>query len=438
MAGPIDYGIQQPDITAALTGGLQQGMALRDTLDGREAARAKAEQDAKNKAAMEKDIGELTAREAPATALEIARFNLKYPDHAAKFKEGFSKMTEAAKQNQIGQVSEVYGAMEAGDFELAEGIIAQQVAAAENSGDTGGAKAGNIMLEVLRKNPEAAKNSTGMTLAGMMGEDNFIGTFTGMAEESRKRKLDPSKQSKAQAEAETAATEAKFAESNAVLELQKKGVDISKVQEDEQVSKANRQVANLTKIKDKTMDTLKQQELQLKIDEKVEERDTKARELVASGEATYTLLDNSLNTIDRLLASPELDDVIGSFEGGMFGNILPSDGEADAIALIETIQSQQFLDNLMMAKDRGATFGALSEQEGAKLQGYLQNLSRKQSEKQFKENLVNLQTLLKKSRERTEQKTGVKAGIPDTPDVLKNVTDEQAEAIARKWLDGNS
>jgi hypothetical protein len=154
---------------------------------------------------------------------------------------------------------------------------------------------------------------------------------------------------------------------------------------------------------------LKREELRLKLDEAVQKRDDKLREKVSTAEAGATNIDNMLNTIQRIQQNPRLNSVIGSIEGRLPD--MGSDQSADAIALIETLGSQAFLAQIPNIKG----MGALSNAEGEKLQSALQNLSRKQSETQFRANLNEASRLLMKGRENISKSTGVDIGKPDTP-----------------------
>jgi hypothetical protein len=118
--------------------------------------------------------------------------------------------------------------------------------------------------------------------------------------------------------------------------------------------------------------------------------------------------------VDRVLKNPSLGDVLGSFEGRMPGaaSIL-DDEESDAIALIDTLGSQSFLSQIPNIKG----MGALSNEEGKKLQAALQNLDRAQSEKQFKDNLKEAQRLLLKGRKNLATQYGLPDTVPDTPAV---------------------
>ena len=165
---------------------------------------------------------------------------------------------------------------------------------------------------------------------------------------------------------------------------------------------------------------LKRQELQLKIQEARGKLDEKVRDRVAAAESGASAIDNMLNTVERIKTNKSLDSVVGSLEGKAFypntvaGTLNPfgnGDERADAIALIETLGSQAFLAQIPNIKG----MGALSNAEGDKLQSALQNLSRAQSEGQFRANLDEAARLLKKGRESLSRSTGVPLGKPDTP-----------------------
>jgi NAD(P)-dependent dehydrogenase (short-subunit alcohol dehydrogenase family) len=171
---------------------------------------------------------------------------------------------------------------------------------------------------------------------------------------------------------------------------------------------------------------LRREELKLKVQEARNALDDKIRTKQADVESAAGTIDNLINTVDRLKKNPSLDDVVGSIEGRMpavFG-----DENADAVALIETLGSQTFLAQIPAMKG----LGALSEKEGDKLQSSLQNLSRAQSERQFRANLDEVQRLMLKARKNVETRYGIKAGPPDTPAVQTPAAD--IDALVNKYL----
>jgi hypothetical protein len=71
------------------------------------------------------------------------------------------------------------------------------------------------------------------------------------------------------------------------------------------------------------------------------------RDRAASVESSRTTIDNSLSTIDRVLKNPNLNDIVGSIRGSDLYPHMLSDESQNAIADIETIKSQTFLNQLI-------------------------------------------------------------------------------------------
>ena len=213
----------------------------------------------------------------------------------------------------------------------------------------------------------------------------------------------------AEAKATTAQVTAKYADRQALADLEKKGWDIKALQNDIEVKKQANRIAAMNAQTSRMNSDLQRQELGLKLDEARGKLADKVREKVATAEAGATSIDNMLNTIERIKKNPSLNDVVGSIEGRM--PVVFSDEASDAVALIETLGSQAFLAQIPNIKG----MGALSNAEGEKLQAALQNLGRVQSEKQFRASLDEAGRLLNKGRTNLSKSTGVPLGKPDTP-----------------------
>lgn len=430
----IDFNLLQSP-NAAITQGMNMGAALGQTklqADARESAARAAE-------AMNQDISGIVSKRSP-TAADYAGLVTKYPQFSEQFGKAWGMLNEEQKANRTQQASDVYAALQADAPETALEVLETQKSAASNSGDERGARSAQVMIDLIKQNPELAKSSVGMRLASMMGPDKFAETFTKLEQERREKSLDPSKLSEAQAKARKAATEADFTEAQIVGDLQKQGWDIYKIQEDAKVAKENSKIAALNAQIKREGNDIKREQMELKLQEMKDKRDATIRERTGQAEAAAMGIDNALSTVDRLLQNPELDNILGSVEGSRFypsvimGLLNPaadSDRRADALADVETVQGQQFISNLMDAKARGATFGSLTEQEGQKLEGYISSLKTRQSEQQFRSNLRNIQRLLLKSRKNTYEKSGIPETIPDTPNAQP--TPQDIEDIMNRY-----
>jgi len=421
---------------------IASGMVLADEVNKNILAKQAQERAIQRKKQLDNDLFK-TFSKPQVQAADVAKLSVMYPELNAQFKQAWDIQSDAQQKAGISRASNVYAALEADRPEIAVQLLEEQAEAAANSGDAESAKAARTMVELVKNSPQTAKTSVALRLSGMMGPEKFTETFTKLQGERRTQQLQPSEMTKAQAEAHKAAVAANFAESEAALDLQKKGWDITKIQEDINIAKENTRIAALNAQIQRETNELKKQELQQKLEDakrkRAEEIRTKTSEL-ASYQAS---IDNSVSTIDRLLQNPELDNILGAVEGSKFypstliGLVSPfsdADKRADAMADLETIQSQSFLNNLMEAKAQGGTFGSLTEKEGERLVGAVQSLKTKQSEKQFRNNMAEIQRLLMKSRDAASKKYGIPGTIPDTPNVQN--TPEDITSITDYYLSG--
>lgn len=425
MATPYDYRINVPDPYERVMQGVQIGAAFKQ----QQVAKQRAEQ---QKATMQ------AVSENP-TAANISKAIFQYPELADNYKKGFDVLDQGKKQATLTNASQVYAALQSGNLDAANTALQEQADAARNSGDEQGAKHAEAMQAIIKVRPEAAQSAAGMYLASAMGPDKFAETFTKLEQERRDANKAPAELSEAESKAQKAATEARFAESNAVMELRKKGWDISKIQNDIQIDRQNVKIAAINAQLQKEQNQLKRDELQQKLDDAKLAREQVINEKATAVESARNTIDNSLNTIDRLLKNPALNDVVGPLEGRegypttlmAINNPIGTSSEerANAIADIDTIKSQTFLSQLVALKNASATgasgLGALSQQEGERLVNGVQSLQTKQGEAQFKKNLAEVQRLLLKMRGNVARKYGVPDTIADRPEV--QTTPESSE-----------
>lgn len=436
MPQPFDYTLDVPDPTTQLLGALKTAEGI-ETLKANRAATQRA---ATMQQRLQEDLANLGSNP---TSAQVSQLMVKYPQLSEQFKRSYDALSADEQRSRMQQASGVYAALEAGENDMARDLMLEQAEAYRNAGRNEDAKVLEDLARVTELNPETAKTSTGLFLASAMGPDKFAETFTKLQGERRTAQLQPSEMTKAQAEAHKAAVAANFAESEAALDLQKKGWDITKIQEDIKIQKENTKIAALNAQIQRETNELKKQELQQKLEEAKRKRAEEIRTKTSELASYQSSIDNSVSTIDRLLQNPELNNILGAVEGSKFypstliGLVSPfsdADKRADAMADLETIQSQSFLNNLMEAKAQGGTFGSLTEREGDRLVSAVQSLQTKQSETQFKDNLNEIQRLLMKSREAAAKKYGIPSTIPDTPNV--ETTAEDITSITDYYLTG--
>lgn len=408
----FDYMIDQPPALGSVLGGFEAGFALSERERQRQAqeAQMRAQQEAQMRAAQ---IQERFYNNHNPSLQDVIEFTTTLdPALVGHTKDMLAKLPEQQKQRNLSTGLQMLSALDTGSTDVVAQIAEESAMAMENSGDANTAQLLRRVAEVAKQDPNIARSGIMASLIQYPGGDKAIESYIA----ARKA---PAETAKIEAEAResgskalSAAVAAKFAESNAVQDLRLGEAQIKKLAEDTEIARMNARIAAMNAATSREGNDLKRQDLQLKINDMQRERDSKTRERVATVEAGRASMDNMLNTIDRVLKNPALNDVLGSLEGRMPAAASAfDDQESDAIALIDTLGSQAFLAQIPNIKG----MGALSNAEGEKLQSALQNLSRAQSEKQFRASLKEAQRLVLKGRKNLSAQYGVPDTVPDTP-----------------------
>lgn len=418
---PFNYsaqlGLNGPGVIDSYLSGITAGASLQDLRMNQQAAQAKlqAQQAAQEQAAQQQQMLAEFSNNPNPTAEDYAKITRAMPQLSEGFKRSWDILEPAQKNAHWNETVQVYAATLNNKPEVAAKLLNEKAAALENSGDPTKAEQVRKMAQLAVDDPEYAKKTAYLSLYSFDPE--------------KAQKLAQSLDSQAAAAATlpgqiadsaTKQVQAKYADSQATIELEKAGWDIKKLQSDIVSQKESNRIAAMNAAYNREGNDLKRQELRAKLDDAQRERDDKIRGKVADIESGAGNIDNMLNTIKRIEKNPSLNSVLGSLEGKdyypntLLGTVNPfgdGDQRADAIKLIDTLGSQAFLSQIPNIKG----MGALSNAEGEKLQAAFQNLSRAQSEKQFKETLNEATRLLNKGRNTLEKRYGIPLGNPDTP-----------------------
>lgn len=417
---PINYGqdVQTP-FQAALQG-YSSGAAIRND----QLARQQQEAALKAQQQMQTDLAGLASNPTPQA---IAQMSVRYPQLSEQFKRSHDMLSTEQQAGRIDHMTQVYAAAQNGRPDVAATLLKDRAAAMRNSGNEKDAKAAETMAEWATAHPDSFKTTAGLMLSSAMGPDKFATTFATLGDQGRAAAKAPADLAKAEAdaakagsEAKTSAVTAKYADSTAIADLEKKGWDVKKIVADIDIAKQGNRIAAMNAQTSRINSDTQRQELGLKITEAKRKLDETIREKTSEAESAKTAIDNSLNTIERLKKNKGLNDVLGPFEGKKYypnslASMTPFNSSAeersDAIALIETLGSQAFLAQVPTMKG----LGALSNAEGEKLQSALTNLNRTQSEQQFRANLDDARRLILKARDNVKTRYGIPDSKPDTP-----------------------
>lgn len=422
MAGPYNYTIDVANPFQTALESYGAGAAIRENqlkLEQQQAAQARAQQ--------QQELLARLASNPNASADDYANVMTQIPALAENLSKAWTLKNDAQQQSQASDLLKWGAAVKSGQPQIAVQQMRDRADAMEASGQSKEAEALRANAGVVELNPALGLGMMQAMLSASPRGKDAAEALSKFGTEQRAGELHPSALKtaeagavKADADAKTAVVGAKFAESKAVQDLKLGEAQIKKLAEDTEIARMNARIAAMNAATAREGNDLKRQELKLKVEEAVQKRDEKVREKVQTAQAGAANIDNMLNTIQRIQQSPALDAVVGSMEGrdfypheamGMQLGTVSSDDRADAIALIETLGSQAFLAQIPNIKG----MGALSNAEGEKLQAAFQNLSRRQSEKQFKASLNEASRLLIKARDSLAKGSGVDLGKPDTP-----------------------
>lgn len=354
------------------------------------------------------------------TGKDYSRLMTLFPEQAEHFQKAWSVLDADQKQAAWSKATQLQAALESGNTDIAKQLADQYAEAAKNAGDSNAAQGYQTISGMIDVSPEKARRFGG---AYLMSIDADKGAK--VIDQAQKLRLQASEQSEAAGKAQKAVAEGKYAEKQQLADLEQKGWNTKKLAAEIQNFKDQRAIELMKVQLSKEDNALKKQELGLKIQERQQKMADEQREKIASLQSGASNIDNMINTADRVLQNESLDSVLGAWQGRL--PALASDEASNAIALIETLGSQAFLSQIPTMKGQGA----LSEKEGDKLQSALQNLSRVQSEGQFRTNLKEAQRIMMKARKNLELRYGVPAGAPDTPNV--QTSGDEIAALLKKY-----
>jgi hypothetical protein len=435
---PFDYRINAGQPFGAVMQGVQQGLALdnaltqRDTLqlqradvqsqiEARQAAQVQAQQ------RQQRFREQLAPMLTKPTAAGLRTIVTEFPEMAAPYKELIAGMAEEEKRAAKLIAQPLFAAVTNGQIDVAKRLAEEAQAAYEAQGmapEAAGMKAMRMQLDSAQ--PGQVAVAMGSFLSALDGP-GFAETLGKLGVERRAEAEAPAKLTEAQAKAQIAAVAAKFAESNAALDLQKKGWDITKIQEDIKINKLNAQIAAASVAASREGNALKRDELALKVEEMKRARDAAVRERVAEVETGRAGIDNLLDTADQVLNTPS--DVKRAAMGPVDSRLPTIQQDvADFEAKVETLGSQVFLAAIPQMKG----LGALTEAEGKRLEFSLKSLSLKQSPEQFDKNMQEVQRLMLKARKNLAVKHGVPETVPDTPSAA-GAPASDIEALVNKY-----
>lgn len=417
--GPIDYSADVQAPMQSVLQGFQQGAGLRQMQIQQQQQEAQLQQQKQQQQVIQALVSNKNA-----TAADYANATLLVPQLKDQFEASWKLRSAGQQEAELSRTGQLYAALQGDRPDVAAQLVDDHAVALENSGDTQGAQQARTLSGLIKENPQFARSIVGMKLASVPGGDKVVESIGKLGTEQRAADAAPADlrakvagATKAEADAETAKITAKFAEQNAVKDLEKKGWDIKKVVSDIETQREANRIAAMNAAIAREGNQLKREELQLKVQEARQALDDKIRAKVAEAASGATTIDTFLNTIDRFRGmAVDKDGKPTSTLRAAAGPIdarLPTvqSDVADLEAMVDTLRSQAFLSQVPTMKGTGN----LSDAEGKKLDESLANLSLKQSPEQLIANVNEAYRLANKARKNLALKTGVPMPAIDTP-----------------------
>lgn len=418
MVQPINYmqDVQTPFQAAAQGLNFGAGIQKMQAQQQEQQLKIQAEQAAQEQQQAMRDRIQSVMSNPNPTAKDYAQLSMLMPkDQAESTRKAWDMLSADRQQAQLGRAGQVLAAFNSGANDIAQDLLKNEATALRNAGDEAGAKAAEVYAQIAQINPAMARTNIGLLLAQIPGGDKVIEGITKLGTERRAEEKAPAELSKAQSDAQKAAVAAKFAESDAVLEQQKKGWDITKLQEDIKINKMNAQIAAANAATNREGNSLKRQELGLKLQEMKDKRDTLVREKVADATEQANEIDSSRTLIKTLLDD---EDSLRAATGGLgIRGSIPGTKARAAVGQLDQLSNQIAASKLSLLK------GATSDKDIAFLKSINANLDRYQDEDLLIKEIKRIDQGLFELRQRNVKRSGM-------PDIAPSVSNSPAASIA--------
>jgi hypothetical protein len=333
---------------------------------------------------------------------------LQFPEMTQALKGAYDTQTEARRLSDVNLNMQIFSALDTGNDDVALTLLQEQLDGAENSGDTQRADALKGIMKIYEIDPEAAKKTAGLSLAAAMGPDKFAESYQKINKAQIESRLAGPQLEKAKADAAKAASEAKFSESTAAIDLANKGLDVGHLITDPSIKKQNQKIAAATRAATNAKNEQEERKRLLDIQKLEEDREAlileKGNKTIKGLTAIDTLLNNANEILDLanadagLLGNRRAIDVATGAMESRFPTVF-SQSAADFEAAVESLNAQIFLNQV--ENMRG--LGQLTEEEGKRLVASLDSLSLKQSAERLEKNIKNIQELMLKARDNAER-----------------------------------
>ena len=180
-------------------------------------------------------------------------------------------------------------------------------------------------------------------------------------------------------------------------------LDREKFEYGKQQNKLDREAKILDNQLKKAKTEAQTQQVQQKIEENQSKKESLQRQKISDAQSSLAQAQDTVNLINRITSSEGFSSAVGAQGAsslfGLLDQPIGGTDAADTAALLETLESKNFLNAIQQMRG----LGALSDAEGKKVSSAIQNLSRNQSEKQLRNNLNQVVEITNRAIEKSKQ-----------------------------------
>ncbi len=333
----------------------------------------------KQQAQMQADLANLASNPSPEGYAKVMTM---YPQLSENLKRAYDTMDDGKRKAVFNTSSQVFAALSNQQPDIAKQVLTDQATAYENAGNTKDASVTKGIIKLIDTNPDAARASVGMLMAGT-DPDKFKDVWTALGSEQRANEMQPVEL--AQKQAQTDKTIAETGDIPLAAQDRRQGVmnQGQKIEYDNQF--------NYDKL------SQDQQQFYASLDQKDRLEANKLRAAKA---------ENSIQRVERLekvenyaTASAQaaeasrnaarLANLAGENSGAYWDRLIrqvPGTSENTFAKDIESLKSQVFL--AQVEKMRG--LGALTDKEGDAIRSSIASLDINQGPEVVKKNLTKI------------------------------------------------
>lgn len=421
MPDPFDYTSAFANVPSpgdAFLSGVKGGVDLKNLQVQQQQQRAATAQQQQKKAV----LSSLISKGSSATADDYVQAGLQIPEMGEKFKQFWDMKNEAQQQNELQRISGWAAAIDSGQPKIASDAMRAQADAIENTtgSPTQESKGLRAKADQVDANPQSANVILkSMIAANPKGKDVITG-LVALGGEQRAQELQGDLVRKGGADADAAVSgadsakskavtdgvTARYAEQNALRDYEVKGWNIKKIQADIANDREANRIRAMEAAASREGNSLKREELGLKIEEAKRGRDEKVRERIAQGETEIAGVTDTKDLIDTILAD---EDSLRAVTGmGAWKGAIPGTVNRSMAGKIEQLVNMAAAMNLDKLK------GPMSDKDILFVKRITANLDRYQDEDVFIADMKKFRGITERAEGKLRQKYGAPAPQPKT------------------------